>query len=94
MGPGKYIEKMLQYLEFYWSHSLSQLRLWSWKLQYTDSEYIKKISIKHDMNKEERTKETELLREAKCRQAEDSNDNFIYVVRGPISKAELEVAGT
>jgi len=46
------------------------------------------------MNKEERTKETELLREAKSRQAKDSSEHFIYVVRGPISKAELEVAGT
>ena len=70
----------------------------AYKLQYTDCEYMKKISIKHDMNKEERTKETELRREAKSLQAEDSNENFIIrkIVKIKRKKvaAGLEVAGT
>jgi len=55
----------------------------AYKLQYSKSDYLKKVGIKHDMNKEERQKDAELRQEAKKQQNESGDVNFRFVVRGP-----------
>ncbi len=52
------------------------------KLQ--DSMEMKNIRIKHDMNKEDRQREYELRKEAKTKQNESTDDDFLYLVRGPM----------
>ena len=52
----------------------------AYKLQSSDSE-VKKIRIKHDMNKEDRQREYELRKEAQQKQMSDQD--FLYRVRGP-----------
>ena len=54
----------------------------AYKLQYSKSDYIKKVGIKHDMNKDERQKDAELRQEAKKQQEESGDVNFRFVVRG------------
>ena len=52
----------------------------AYKLQSSNSE-MKKIRIKHDMNKEDRQREYELRKEAQQKQMSDQD--FLYRVRGP-----------
>ena len=53
----------------------------AYKLQFSSE--MKEVRIKHDMSKEDRQKEYELRREARQRQTDDSNQDFLYRVRGP-----------
>jgi hypothetical protein len=52
------------------------------KLREVKSDYYKKIGIKHDMTQDEREKEIALKKEAKKKQEDDKNGNFLYLVRG------------
>ena len=56
----------------------------AYKLQFAKTDYLKKISIKHDMTKEERAIDNKLRWEAKERQGEECNKNFLILVRGPV----------
>jgi hypothetical protein len=51
-------------------------------LREVESDYYKKIGIKHDMTQDEREKEIALKREAKKKQEDDKCGNFLYLVRG------------
>jgi hypothetical protein len=51
-------------------------------LREVESDYYKKIGIKHDMTQDEREKEIALKREAKKKQEDDKSGNFLYLVRG------------
>ncbi len=53
------------------------------KLRFSSSKYMQNIRIKHDMSKDDRQKEYELRKEAKEKQSESKNEDFLYVVRGP-----------
>ena len=55
----------------------------AFRLQFSKSEDIKKVGIKHDISKEERLKDAKLRRDAKKKQDESDEENFQYVVRGP-----------
>ena len=52
------------------------------KLREVKSDYCKKIGIKHDMTQDEREKEIALKKEAKKKQEDDKNGNFLYLLRG------------
>ena len=54
----------------------------AYKLQFSTSE-MKEIQIKHDMSKEDRQREYELRQEARQKQMDDSDQDFLYRVRGP-----------
>ena len=56
----------------------------AFRLQFSGSDEWKKVGIKHDMSKEERVKDAELRREARKKQDESEDENFQYVVRGPM----------
>ena len=53
----------------------------AYKLQFSSE--MKEIRIKHDMSKEDRQKEYGLRQEARQKQMGDSNQGFLYRLRGP-----------
>ena len=53
----------------------------AYKLQFSSE--MKEIRIKHDMSKEDRQKEYELRQEARKKQMDDTDQDFLYRVRGP-----------
>lgn len=55
----------------------------AYKLQYSDSEYLRTIGLKHDMSQDERKEDSRLRREAKQMQEDSDNENFVFLVRGP-----------
>ena len=54
----------------------------AYKLQFSTSE-MKEIRIKHDMSKEDRQREYELRQEARQKQMDNTDQDFLYRVRGP-----------
>ena len=54
----------------------------AYKLQFSTSE-MKEIQIKHDMSKEDRQREYELRQEARQKQMDNTDQDFLYRVRGP-----------
>ncbi|KAH3819093.1 hypothetical protein DPMN_120825 [Dreissena polymorpha] len=61
----------------------------AYKLQYSESDTMRKIGLKHDMNKNDRLTESELRKEAKQRQDELPNEHFLFLVPGPIGNREI-----
>ncbi|KAH3835149.1 hypothetical protein DPMN_108494 [Dreissena polymorpha] len=60
----------------------------AYKLQYSESDTMRKICLKHDMNKNDILTESELRKEAKPRQDELPYEHFLFLVRGPIGNRE------
>ena len=56
----------------------------AYKLQFSDNEDMKKVGMKHDMTREERVRDAELRKEAKAKTLEPGNENFQFLVRGPV----------
>ena len=55
----------------------------AYKLTNSDNDYFKKVGLKHDMTKEERSKDLELKKEAKNLQENQAEgEDFLYLVRG------------
>ena len=54
----------------------------AYKLQFSTSE-MKEIRIKHDMSKEDRQREYEFRQEARQKQMDNTDQDFLYRVRGP-----------
>ncbi|KAH3703195.1 hypothetical protein DPMN_078226 [Dreissena polymorpha] len=61
----------------------------AYKLQYSESETMRKIGLQHEMNKNDRLTEWELRKEAKQRQDKSPNENFRFLVRGPIGNRKI-----
>ncbi|KAH3798088.1 hypothetical protein DPMN_151678 [Dreissena polymorpha] len=54
----------------------------AYKLLFSEDDYLKKIGMEHDMNKEEILKDAQLRKEAKTKT--DGDEHFQYLVRGPV----------
>ena len=55
----------------------------AYKLNNSENDYFKKIGIKHDMTKDERSKDLELKKEAKSLQENQAEgEDFLFLVRG------------
>ena len=53
------------------------------KLRFSAEDYYKKIGLKHDMTKDERSQDAKLRRDAKDKQEAEEDANLLYLVRGP-----------
>ena len=55
----------------------------AYKLRESDSDYFKKIGLKHDMTREERAKDLELKKEARqLQEKQTEGEDFLYLVKG------------
>ena len=55
----------------------------AYKLKNSNSDYIEKVGLKHDMTKEERSKDSDLKKEAKnLQENQTEGEDFLYLVRG------------
>ncbi|KAH3747308.1 hypothetical protein DPMN_181733 [Dreissena polymorpha] len=50
---------------------------------------MRKIGLKHDMNKNDEQTQSELRKEAKQRQDKSPNENVRFLVRGPIGNRKI-----
>ena len=55
----------------------------AYKLKNSNSDYFEKVGLKHDMTKEERSKDSDLKKEAKnLQENQTEGEDFLYLVRG------------
>ena len=62
-----------------------------YKLKNTKNEMLKRIRVSHDMTREERKYDMELRMEAKKRNEEEVDQNFIYVVRESMGEIHIKI---
>ena len=79
---GPYIPERIRPIKVIFSNTWDKRKFWSKLYKLKDSKY-NQITIKHDMNEEDRKTTKSLLTQAYKQNQEEKPDNFLYKVRGP-----------